>query len=118
MTNDSGSQIASLELLLQEIEATPKEYWAELLMTLRQFRQKLPSAAPTVINAEQAKKNQAAIDLLDSWMADEGEDPAEHQRAWDFLRTALDEDRLSNRPLFPQLTLPSISFTLTRCGTL
>ena len=55
----------------------------KLLTTLRQFHQKLPSAPPTVINAEQAKKNQAAIDLLDSWMADDQEDPAEHQRAWE-----------------------------------
>lgn len=101
MPNDSASPTASLELLLQEIEATPKEYWAELLATLRQFRQKIPPAAPAVIDAEQAKKNQAAIDLLDSWMADEDEDPDEHQRAWDFLKTALDEDRLSDRPLFP-----------------
>ena len=94
MSNDLDSPTAPLKLLLQEIEATPKEYWAELLTTLRQFREKLPSAAPTTINAEQAKKNQAAIDLLDSWMADDDEDAAEHQRAWDFLKTALDEDRL------------------------
>ena len=99
--DDSSSHNDALRLLLQEIEATPKEYWAELLTTLRQFRQKLPSATPTVINAEQAQKNQAAIDLLDSWMADESEDAAEHQQAWDFLKVALDEDRLSNRPLFP-----------------
>jgi hypothetical protein len=42
----------------------------------------------------------AVIDLLDSWLGD-GEDAAEHQRSWDFLKTALDEDRLSDRPLFP-----------------
>ncbi len=53
----------------------------------------------SVINVEQAQKNQAAIDLLDSWM-DDSEEAAEHQQAWDFLKTALDEDRLSNRPLF------------------
>lgn len=53
----------------------------------------------SLINVEQAQKNQAAIDLLDSWM-DDSEEAAEHQQAWDFLKTALDEDRLSNRPLF------------------
>lgn len=42
----------------------------------------------------------AVTDLLDSWLGD-GEDAAEHQRSWDFLKTALDEDRLSDRPLFP-----------------
>ncbi|MBW4549640.1 MAG: hypothetical protein KME35_00730 [Aphanocapsa sp. GSE-SYN-MK-11-07L] len=59
----------------------------------------MPSTAPSVIDAEQAKKNQAAIDLLDSWL-DDTEDASEHQQAWDSLKTALDEDRLSDRPLF------------------
>ena len=90
----------TLEVLLHEIEATPREYWEDLLDTLRQFRKKIPSAASPVIDAEQARKNQAAIDLLDSWL-DDTEDASEHQQAWDFLKTALDEDRLSDRPLFP-----------------
>lgn len=97
---DPSSSTASLELLLHEIEATPREYWADLLDTLRQFRRKIPSDASPVIDAEQARRNQAAIDLLDSWMSDD-EDASEHQQAWDFLKTALDEDRLSDRPLFP-----------------
>jgi hypothetical protein len=100
MTDHSNLPTASLELLLHEIEATPREYWADLLDTLRQFRQKIPSTAPPVIDAEQARKNQAAINLLDSWLSDD-EDAVEHQQAWDFLKTALDEDRLSDRPLFP-----------------
>jgi hypothetical protein len=97
---DPSSSTTSLELLLHEIEATPREYWADLLDALRQFRQKIPSVAPTVIDAEQARRNQAAIDLLDSWISDD-EDASEHQQSWDFLKTALDEDRLSDRPLFP-----------------
>lgn len=92
----STTSSTTIEVLLQEIEATPQEYWADLLNTLRQFRQKLP----LTIDPEQVKKNQAAINLLDSWM-DETEDASEHQQAWDFLKTALDEDRLSDRPLFP-----------------
>jgi hypothetical protein len=100
MADRSSSPPASLESLLHEIESTPREYWADLLDALRQFRQKIPSTAPPVINAEQAQKNQAAIDLLDSWL-DDDEDASEHQQAWDFLKTALDEDRLSDRPLFP-----------------
>ncbi|NJM49263.1 MAG: hypothetical protein HC860_26350 [Alkalinema sp. RU_4_3] len=67
---------------------------------LRQFRQNISPAAGVVIDIEQAQRNQAAIDLLDSWLGD-GEDAAEHQQSWDFLKTALDEDRLSGRPLFP-----------------
>ena len=99
MTDQSSPSPTSLTLLLQEIEATPKEYWSELLNTLRQFRQKLPPEAHPVVDEEQAKKNQAAIDLIDSWLNED--DPAEHQETWDFLKKALDEDRLSNRPLFP-----------------
>jgi len=52
------------------------------------------------MDAEQARKNQVAIDLLDSWL-DESESASEHQQAWEFLKIALDEDRLSDRPLFP-----------------
>jgi hypothetical protein len=100
MADRSSSPPTSLESLLHEIEATPREYWTDLLDALRQFRQKIPSTAPSVIDAEQAQKNQAAIDLLDSWLG-EAEDASEHQQAWDFLKTALDEDRLSDRPLFP-----------------
>ncbi|BAU09981.1 hypothetical protein LEP3755_04580 [Leptolyngbya sp. NIES-3755] len=54
----------------------------------------------SMIDAEQARKNQPAIDLLDSWLNDE-EDASEDHKAWEFLKTALDEDRLSDRPLFP-----------------
>jgi hypothetical protein len=46
-----------------------------------------------LVDEKQAQKNQAAIDLLDSWLGS-GEDAAEHQRSWDFLKTALDEERL------------------------
>ncbi len=100
MADPSISPPASLELLLYEIEATPRAYWADLLDTLRQFRGKIPSTTPSIVNAEQAQKNQAAIDLLDSWL-DDNEDTSEHRQAWDFLKPALDEDRLSDRPLFP-----------------
>jgi hypothetical protein len=100
MADRFSSPPTSLELLLHEIEATPREYWADLLDALRQFRQKIPSTAPSAIDAEQARKNQPAIDLLDSWLG-ETEDASEHQQAWDFLKTALAEDRLSDRPLFP-----------------
>lgn len=100
MTNQSSSPPTTLKVLLHEIEATPREYWSDLLDTLREFRQNIPSTASPVIDAEQAQKNQAAIELLDSWL-DDTEDASEHQQTWDFLKTALDEDRLSNRPLFP-----------------
>ena len=74
MSDPSSSSTASLELLLREIEATPKEYWQDLLDTLRQFRQKVLVEASPVIDAEQARKNQEAIRLLDSWLSDDEDD--------------------------------------------
>ena len=99
-TDHPSPSIATLEALLLEIEATPRKYWADLLDTVRQFRQNIPASDSSIIDAEQAQKNQAAIDLLDSWL-DDTEDASEHRQSWEFLKTALDADRLSDRPLFP-----------------
>jgi hypothetical protein len=41
---------------------------------------------------------QSLIDLLRSWQ--EG-DADEQRETWEFLKTALDEDRMSDRKLFP-----------------
>jgi hypothetical protein len=68
MASPSNPATTSLKLLLHEIEVTPREYWADLLETLRQFRQKIPSDTSPIVNTEQLRKNQAAIDLLDSWL--------------------------------------------------
>ena len=100
MVNSSKRSPTSLELLISEIEATPREYWTELLETLRQFQQTISLTNSPIINAEQAQKNQAAINLLDSWLS-EDEDACEHQQTWDYLKKVMDEDRLSDRPLFP-----------------
>ncbi|MGD2179683.1 hypothetical protein [Lusitaniella coriacea] len=104
MTDSPSSSPTSLELLFHEIEATPKPYWADLLSLLRQFRQEVTSTPPTIVNPEQAQKNKAAVDLLDSWLGDD-EEEAKHQQACDFLKTALDEDRLSERLLLPRVNL-------------
>ncbi|MDK2410664.1 hypothetical protein QHH11_19520 [Aphanizomenon sp. PH219] len=100
MINSFKQSSTSLETLISEIEATPQEYWTELLDTLRQFRNNIVLTKSPIVNPEQAQKNQAAIELLDSWLS-ENEDATEHQQAWDFLKNTLDEDRLSDRPLFP-----------------
>lgn len=97
--SDPSVSTASLELLLHEIEATPKEYWGDLLVALRQARQKIPTSTESVINAEQAAKNQAAIDLLDSWLS---EDASEDQQTWKFLKTALFEFAVPDAPLPPR----------------
>jgi hypothetical protein len=46
----------------------------------------------------QSHKNRALIQLLRSWR--EG-DEQEQRNTWEYLRQALDEDRLSERKLFP-----------------
>ncbi|MGK7901357.1 MAG: hypothetical protein AB4352_08095 [Hormoscilla sp.] len=102
-------EIAITELL-QEIQATPRVYWSNLLLIVRLFRESVTSkpvssdnesseVAPEAARAEQIKKNQAAIELLRSWR--EYGDEQEQTETWEYLRQALDEDRLSNRPLFP-----------------
>ncbi|MFM7576906.1 MAG: hypothetical protein ACKO5Q_08215 [Microcystaceae cyanobacterium] len=100
MTNASQRSITPLELLISEIELIPKEYWTDVLETLRQFRHHVPTTSSSMVNAEQAEKNQGAINLLDSWLS-ENEEASEHQQTWDYLKKVMDEDRLSDRPLFP-----------------
>lgn len=63
----------------------------------------LPAPLPDVQDArtEQIQRNQAAIQLLESW-CNVGEDDAREQReTLEYLKRMLDEDRLSNRKLFP-----------------
>ena len=67
---------------------------------------KTPSAAEVDAEAEQRRrqreKNQAAIDLLDSWLNETDPEVIREQReTWEFLKQALDEDRLSYRKHFP-----------------
>ncbi len=59
----------------------------------------LDNLDPEVARQEQIKRNQAVIELLRSW--EEEGDEEEQTETWEYLRTALDEDRFSNRPLFP-----------------
>ena len=47
---------------------------------------------------EQAARNQGALELLRSWR--EKGDEQEQGETWAYLQSALNENRLSNRPLF------------------
>ena len=49
---------------------------------------------------EEQGRRRAASALLQSWI-DQG-DTAEQKEAFDYLAKALDQDRLSDRPLFPK----------------
>lgn len=96
--------------LLREIQQIPRDYWPNLLQLIRLFRESVAlkpglSTEPmeTVVTemsqAERMQRNQAAIELLRSW--EEEGDEQEQTETWEYLRRVLDEDRLSNRPLFP-----------------
>lgn len=51
---------------------------------------------------ERLTHNQAAIALLDAWAAsDNTDDEREQQQTWAHLQTALDDNRLLHRKLFP-----------------
>lgn len=42
-----------------------------------------------------------ALALLQSWNVDKSPEQDEQRETWEFLKAALDEDRLSDRKLFP-----------------
>ncbi len=59
-----------------------------------------PITLPVETDEDQlpADQAQAILDLLRSW---EDDDPEEQRETLAYLQAALDEDRLSNRKLFP-----------------
>jgi hypothetical protein len=61
--------------------------------------QKVKTSLPQRTKAEQRAKNQALIKWLDKWR-EEG-DEEEQRETFEYLKKVLDEDRLSDRPLFP-----------------
>jgi hypothetical protein len=100
----------SLAELLNEIEQTPPEYWPNLLEIIRQFRQSVAQANKISANpdlteivkmskSEKIERNKSIIDLINSWV-EEGDEQEQTETA-EYLRKALDENRISNRPLFP-----------------
>ena len=55
---------------------------------------------PHLTEAEQMQKNQELIEWYSKWA--ESGDEEEQRETLEYLQKALDEDRLSNRPLFAQ----------------
>ncbi len=49
---------------------------------------------------EQIQRNQAAIQLLESWCTGSEDDVREQRETLEYLKRVLDEDRLSDRKLF------------------
>jgi len=80
--------------IIQEIEATPQEYWSNLLQIIRSFREATTSGNNSITTeikseqSEQIKKNKAALELLRRWR-EEG-DEQEQTETWEVLSKALD----------------------------
>lgn len=62
---------------------------------------KIEAVTEEAARQAQIEKNQGLIALLDSWADGDEEDAAEQRETWEYLERVLDEDRLSDRPLFP-----------------
>lgn len=69
-------------------------------MAQRESQQERDSPTTEPIEQETPVINQAAIDLLTSWLEDDEESIAEQKETWAYLKRVLDEDRLSDRKLF------------------
>lgn len=50
---------------------------------------------------EQARQNQALIEMLNEWAQGDDQDQEEQRETWELLKRLLDEDRPSTRKLFP-----------------
>jgi len=106
---ESNATQIGMKELLQEIQATPKEHWSNLLQMVRLFRESVtmksgetwePEAeAIGETSALLAKQHQALRELTRQWI-EEG-DEEEQTETWEYLRQALDVDRLDNRIAFP-----------------
>lgn len=97
--------------LQQEIEIIPREYWDNLLEIVRLFRKSvsLNSDLPMIANKENPlkipkaellnKQHQALSQLTKEWL-EEG-DEQEQSETLEYLRQALNENRIDQRTLFP-----------------
>ncbi|MEG4578080.1 hypothetical protein QUA71_00345 [Microcoleus sp. MON1_C5] len=97
---------------LRVIQQTPREYWPNLLQMMRLFLEtvtvKPVLSEQTQISEqiditklsleERIQRNQGAIELLRSWREDD--DEQEQKETAEYLEQVINEDRMSNRPLF------------------
>ncbi|MEG4391639.1 hypothetical protein [Microcoleus sp. BROC3] len=97
---------------LRLIQQTPREYWPNLLQMMRLFMEtvtvkpvlseEVPPPEKIDITKlsleERIQRNQGAIELLRSWREDDDEE--EQKETAEYLEQVINEDRMSNRPLF------------------
>ncbi|MEG4516795.1 MULTISPECIES: hypothetical protein [unclassified Microcoleus] len=97
---------------LRVIQQTPREYWPNLLQMMRLFMETVTVKpvlseevpAPEKIDItklsleERIQRNQGAIELLRSWR--EEDDEQDQKETAEYLEQVINEDLMSNRPLF------------------
>jgi hypothetical protein len=109
--SDSTQDNHLLAKLILEIQQTPEEYLPNLLQLVRLFRESVTmkpvpleaseqNTTPETLEANRLAQQHKALKELTRLWIEEG-DEQEQTETWEYLRQALDEDRLSNRPLFP-----------------
>jgi hypothetical protein len=100
-----------LAKLILEIQQTPEEYLPNLLQIVRLFRESVTlkpvrsdaceqKATPETLDANRLAQQHKALKELTRLGIEDG-DEQEQTETWEYLREALDENRLSNLPLFP-----------------
>ncbi|MEO1427590.1 MAG: hypothetical protein AAFV71_00725 [Cyanobacteria bacterium J06633_8] len=93
--NHNFTEISIIELL-EEIQATPKEYWSNLLQIMRLFRESVTknsqlSNTPEEENHRLTQQHIALSELTQQWI-EEG-DETEQTETWEYLKQKLDENR-------------------------
>ncbi|MFP4578846.1 MAG: hypothetical protein ACLFT9_25035, partial [Coleofasciculus sp.] len=105
---DSPQDDHLLAKLILEIQQTPEEYLPNLLQIVRLFRESVTmkpvrsqasNPTPETLEANRLAQQHKALKELTRLWIEEG-DEQEQTETWEYLRQVLDEDRLSNRPLF------------------
>ncbi len=92
-----GSFTGSTAVVLLEGQTVDSQPISMTMSLPYAFFASKPAGAEIELSEEETP-NQAAIALLRSWCED---DEQEQRETWKFLKRALDEDRLSDRKLFP-----------------
>ncbi|MEM7554071.1 MAG: hypothetical protein AAF378_08220 [Cyanobacteria bacterium P01_A01_bin.84] len=101
--NNHFQEVSIIELL-EELQATPKEYWSNLLQIIRLFRESV-TKNNQLFNSEEAnqenyrliKQHNALSELTTLWI-EEG-DETEQTETWEYLKQKLDENKLGENNL-------------------
>ena len=93
--------IEPLPELWKHLNRDERAKTTSLIQQLKQTINDLHTVTEQAQREVQIEHNQGLITLLDSWAEGSDEDRAEQRETWEYLKKALDENRLSDRPLFP-----------------